>query len=216
MKKNQFAVIGIGRFGYSLATSLYNLGYDVIAIDIREDIIKNISDKVTYAVQADATNIDTLEELGLRNVEVVIVSIGTDVNKSILAALNVLELGIKKVYAKALNEQQAKVLYKIGVHKVFLPERDMGRKVAHNIVSNNILDLIELDPHHSVMEINALEEWGGKNLAELDLRARHGINVIAVKRGEDLNISPKPTDKIWKGDILVCIGDNKTLYSLQS
>lgn len=216
MMKNQFAVIGIGRFGYSLATSLYNLGYDVIAIDVREDIIRNISDKVTYAVQADATNMDTLEELGLRNVEVAIVSIGTDVNKSILAALNVLELGIKKVYAKALNEQQAKVLYKIGVHKVFLPERDMGRKVAHNIVSNNILDLIELDPNHSVMEINALEEWGGKSLAELDLRAKHGINVIAVKRGDDLNISPKPTDKIWINDILVCIGDNKTLYSLQS
>ncbi|RBP65395.1 trk system potassium uptake protein TrkA [Alkalibaculum bacchi] len=216
MMKNQFAVIGIGRFGYSLATSLYNLGYDVIAIDVREDIIRNISDKVTYAVQADATNMDTLEELGLRNVEVAIVSIGTDVNKSILAALNALELGIKKVYAKALNEQQAKVLYKIGVHKVFLPERDMGRKVAHNIVSNNILDLIELDPNHSVMEINALEEWGGKSLAELDLRAKHGINVIAVKRGDHLNISPKPTDKIWKDDILVCIGDNKTLYSLQS
>ena len=187
MMKNQFAVIGIGRFGYSLATSLYNLGYDVIAIDVREDIIKNISSKVTYAVQADATNMDTLEELGLRNVEVAIVSIGTDVNKSILAALNALELGIKKVYAKALNEQQAKVLYKIGVHKVFLPERDMGRKVAHNIVSNNILDLIELDPNHSVMEINALEEWGGKSLAELDLRAKHGINVIAVKRGDHLN-----------------------------
>ena len=216
MMKNQFAVIGIGRFGYSLATSLYNLGYDVIAIDVREDIIKNISSKVTYAVQADATNMDTLEELGLRNVEVAIVSIGTDMNKSILAALNALELGIKKVYAKALNEQQAKVLYKIGVHKVFLPERDMGRKVAHNIVSNNILDLIELDPNHSVMEINALEEWGGKSLAKLDLRAKHGINVIAVKRGDDLNISPKPADKIWKDDILVCIGDNKTLYSLQS
>lgn len=216
MKKNQFAVIGIGRFGYSLATSLYNLGYDVIAIDVREDIVKSISTKVTYAVQADATNMDTLEDLGLRNVEVAIVSIGTDANKSILAALNALELGIKKVYAKALNEQQAKVLYKIGVHKVFLPERDMGRKVAHNIVSNNILDLIELDPNHSVMEINALEEWGGKSLAELNLRAKHGINVIAVKRGDDLNISPKPADKIWKDDILVCIGDNKTLYSLQS
>lgn len=216
MIKNQFAVIGIGRFGYSLATKLYELGYDVIAIDKDEETIKNISDKVTYAVQADATDINTLISLGLRNVEVAVVSIGSDINASLMATLNVNELEINKVYAKAANEQQAKVLYKIGAHKVFLPERDMGRRVAHNIVSNNILDLIELDPKYSVIEINALDSWEGKNISELDLRAIHGINVIAIKRGEDLNISPKPTDKIKRDDILVVVGDNRTLETLQN
>lgn len=215
MMKNQFAVIGIGRFGYSLATKLYELGYDVIAIDKDEETIKSISDKVTYAVQADATDINTLIALGLKCVEVAVVSIGSDINASLMATLNVHELEIKKVYAKAANEQQAKVLYKIGADKVFLPERDMGRRVAHNIVSNNILDMIELDPKYSVIELNALEVWVGKNLTELNLRTNHGINVIAVKRGDELNISPKPTDKIMKNDILVVVGDNRTLSTLQ-
>jgi len=214
--KKQFAVIGIGRFGYSLATNLYKLGYDVIAIDKDEEKIQNIADDVTYSVQADATDINILKSIGLKNVDCVTVSIGSDVNACLMATLNAKELGVKEVFAKALNEQQAKVLYKIGADKVFLPERDMGRRVAHKISSNNILDLIELDPNHSVIEINALQNWENKDLAELNLRGKHGINVIAVKRGEELNISPKPTDKIWKNDILVVIGDNGALSSLSN
>ncbi len=214
--KKQFAVIGIGRFGYSLATNLYKLGHDVIAIDKDEEKIQNIADDVTYSVRADASDINTLKAIGLKNVDSVTVAIGSDINACIMATLNAKELEIKEVFAKALNEQQARVLYKIGADKVFLPERDMGRRVAHNIVSNNILDLIELDPNHSVIEIHALENWEDKDLAELNLRAKHGINVIAVKRGEELNVSPKPTDKIWKNDILVVIGDNCALSSIDS
>lgn len=211
----QYAVIGIGRFGYSLATKLYELGYDVLAIDKDEEIIKNIADKVTYAVQADATDINTLKAIGLRNIEVVIVSIASDINSSLMATLNARELGIKEVYAKAQNEQHAKVLYKVGADRVFLPERDMGKRVAHNIVSTNILDLIELDPHHSIIEINAIEPWEGRSLAELDLRNKYGINIIAIKKGEELNISPSPGDRIEKGDILVFIGENSSLTKIQ-
>lgn len=211
----QYAVIGIGRFGYSLATKLYELGYDVLAVDKDEEKIKNIADKVTYAVQADATDINTLKAIGLRNIEVVVVSIASDINSSLMATLNARELEIKEVYAKAQNEQHAKVLYKVGADRVFLPERDMGKRVAHNIVSTNILDLIELDPNHSIIETNAIDNWEGKTLQELNLRAKYGINVIALKRGDQLNISPTAMDKIYKNDILVVIGDNDSLSKIQ-
>lgn len=212
----QFAVIGMGRFGYSLATKLYELGYDVLAIDDDEENIKNIAERVTYAVQADATDINTLKAIGLRNIEVVVVAIATDINASLMTTLNARELGIKEVFAKAQNEQHAKVLYKVGADRVFLPERDMGNRVAHNIASNNILDLIELDPNHSIIEINAIEQWEGKSLADLDLRAKYGINVIAIKRGDKLNISPIAKDEIQKIDILVVIGDNNSLAKIKN
>lgn len=212
----QFAVIGIGRFGFSLATKLYELGYDVLAIDRDEERIKAIADKVTYAVQADSTDINTLKAIGLRNIDVVVVSIASDINASLMSTLNVQELGIKEIYAKAQSEQHAKVLRKVGIERVFLPEHDMGKRVAHHIVSNNILDLIELDPDHSIIEVNALISWENKSLEELNLRARYGITVIALKRGMQLNISPKALDKIQKKDILVVIGDNDSLSAIQS
>lgn len=211
----QFAVIGIGRFGSSLATKLYELGYDVLAIDKDEEKIQNIADKVTYAVQADGSDMNALKAIGIRNVDVVIVSIASDINASLMATLIAKELGIREVYAKAQSEQHAKVLYKIGADRVFSPERDMGVRVAHNLVSNNILDLIELDPNHSIIEINALKEWESKNLADLNLRAKHGINVIAIKRGDRLNISPTATDAIEENDVLVVMGENSAISKIR-
>ncbi|MPW25109.1 TrkA family potassium uptake protein [Alkalibaculum sp. M08DMB] len=213
--KKQFAVIGIGRFGYSLATKLYQLGFDVIAIDNNEKIVQKIADLVTYSVQADASDIDVLKTIGLKNVDCVIISIGSDLNASLMATLNAKELEISEVFAKAPNEQHAKVLYKIGADKVFLPERDMGRRLAHNIVSTNILDMIELDPDHSVIEINAFSGWHDKDLRRLDLRAKYGINVIAIKRGTEIIISPKPTEQILTKDVMVVIGNNKSLAAIQ-
>nr|WP_084116936.1 TrkA family potassium uptake protein [Alkalibacter saccharofermentans] len=212
----QFAVLGIGRFGFSLASKLYDLGYDVLAIDKDEERIKAIADMVTHAVQADTTDIDTLKSIGLKNIDCAIVSIASDINASLMTVLNVQELEIPEIYAKAQNEQHAKVLHKIGIEKVFLPERDMGKRVAHYMVSNKILDLIELDPEHSIIEINALEQWGGKSLQDLKLRIKHGINVIAIKRGDELNISPVATDEIEAGDILVVVGDKRCLAKIKT
>ncbi len=212
----QFAVLGIGRFGFSLASKLYDLGYDVLAIDKDEERIKAIADLVTHAVQADTTDIDTLKSIGLKNIDCAIVSIASDINASLMTVLNVQELEIPEIYAKAQNEQHAKVLHKIGIEKVFLPERDMGKRVAHYMVSNKILDLIELDPEHSIIEINALEQWSGKSLQDLKLRVKHGINVIAIKRGDELNISPIATDEIEAGDILVVVGDKRCLAKIKT
>lgn len=212
----QFAVLGIGRFGFSLATKLYDLGYDVLAIDRDEERIKAISDLVTYAVQADSTDIATLKSIGLKNIDCAIVSIASDINASLMSVLNIQELGIPELYAKAQNEQHAKVLHKVGVETVFLPERDMGKRVAHYMVSNKILDLIELDPEHSIIEINALDKWSGKALQDLNLRVKYGINVIAIKRGEELNISPMAMDKLDAGDVLVVVGDNRSLNKIKT
>jgi len=211
----QFAVIGCGRFGSSVARTLYGLGYDVLAIDENEDVIQNISDSVTHAVQADATDEASIKSLGIRNFDVAVITIGSDIQSSILITLIVKELGVKYVVAKAQNELHAKVLYKIGADRVVFPERDMGVRVAHNLVSSNILDYIELAPDYSIVEISALKDWEGKSLSELNMRARYGINVMAIKHGAEINISPNALDTIRKDDVLVVIGHNDDVQKLE-
>lgn len=210
----QFAVLGIGRFGYSLATKLYEQGHDVLAIDKDEEHIKSIADLVTFAVQADSTDINTLKSIGLKNIDVAVVAIASDINASLMTVLHLQELGIKEIYAKAQNEQHAKVLHKIGVVEVFLPERDMGRRVAQHIASSNILDLIELDPDHSVQEILTPSSWDQKTLAQLNLRALYGVNVIAIKRNDKFVIAPGASELIHDKDLLIVIGENARLTKL--
>ncbi|TYP49815.1 potassium channel family protein [Thermosediminibacter litoriperuensis] len=212
----QFVVIGLGRFGSSVAKTLYKLGYDVLGIDSNEEIVQSLVDSITHAVQADATDENTLKALGVRNFDVGIVSIGDDIQASILVTLILKELGLKYVVAKAQNDLHGKVLYKIGADRVVFPERDMGIRVAHNLVSSNILDYIELSPDFSIVEIQALPEWYDKTLRELDMRGRHGLNVMAIKRDEDVIVSPGAEDFIKKGDILVVVGHNKDIKKLEN
>ncbi|MBB6216807.1 trk system potassium uptake protein TrkA [Anaerosolibacter carboniphilus] len=211
----QFVVIGCGRFGSSVARTLYSLGYDVLAIDENEDVIQTIADSVTHAVQVDATDETSLKSLGIRNFDVAVVTIGSDIQSSILITLIAKELGIKYVVAKAQNELHAKVLYKIGADRVVFPERDMGVRVAHNLVSSNILDYIEVAPDYSIVEISALKEWEGKNLKDLNMRAKYGINVMAIKHGSEINISPNALDMIGKDDVLVVVGHNDDIQKIE-
>ncbi|MCT4619633.1 MAG: TrkA family potassium uptake protein [Marinisporobacter sp.] len=211
----QFVVIGCGRFGSSVARTLYGLGFDVLAIDGNEDVIQGIADSVTHAVQADATEEASIKSLGMSNFDVAVITIGSNIQASIMATLIVKELGVKHVVAKAQNEQHAKVLYKIGADRVVFPERDMGVRVAHNLVSSNFLDIIELAPDYSIVEISALEEWAGKNLKDLNMRANYGINVMAIKHGTEINISPRATDTVKGDDVLVVIGHNDDLQKIE-
>lgn len=144
-----------------------------------------------------------------------VVTIGSDVQASIMGTLLAKELGVKKVIAKAQNELHGKVLYKIGAHKVIFPERDMGIRVAHNLVSSNILDVIEFAPDYSIIEVIAQDDWTEKSLRELQLPNNYGVSVMAIKTGEDLNISPYAEDIIKKGDTLIVIGDNASLKKLE-
>lgn len=211
----QFMIIGCGRFGSSIATTLFKLGHEVMVIDMDEERIQDISEEVTYAVQADVSDENVLKELGISNFDVVVVSIGSNYQASIMATLLAKEAGVKKVVAKAHDQLHGKVLAKIGADKIIYPERDMGVRVAHNLVSSNILDFIELSPDYSILEITALEQWINKSLKELRLPKNYGINVMAIKRGRDINVSPYADDIILRGDILVVIGDTVNIEKIE-
>lgn len=215
MQKKQFVVIGLGRFGISLAKTVYDLGHDVLVIDKDEDVIQDISDNVTHAVQMDATDENALKTLGIRNFDVAVVAIGSNIQASIMATLLVKELGVKYIIAKGNSDIHAKVLYKIGADKVILPEKDMGVRVAHNLVSSSILDYIELSSEYSIMEIEVLEEWKNKTLKDTKLRSRYGINVVAIKNGDKINVSPSADDVLREKDIIVAIGSADELSKLE-
>ncbi|MBY6825622.1 potassium channel family protein, partial [Clostridium botulinum] len=174
-------------------------------IDSSDDIVQSISDSVTHSVQMNATDENSLRALGIRNFDVAVITIGSDIQASTMATLLVKEMGVKYIIAKANTEIHAKVLYKIGADRVVFPERDMGVRVAHNLVSTNILDYIELSPNYSIAEIVTPKIWHGKTLNELNIRANYGINVVALKRGEEINVSPVAEDTIESGDIIVAI-----------
>ena len=215
MSSKQFVIIGLGRFGSSVAKTLYALGHDVLAIDSNEDLVQEISDSVTHAVQMDATDENALRTLGLRNFDVAVVTIGANIQASVMATLLVKEMGIKYIIAKGNSDLHAKVLYKIGADRVILPEKDMGVRVAHNLVSSSILDYIELSPDYSIIEIESPRDWYGKSMKELSLRSKYGINVMAIKRNNEVNISPDADDVINKDDIVVAIGSAEDLTKLE-
>lgn len=211
----QYAVIGLGRFGGSVAKTLHDMGYEVMAIDKDPQRVQDFAQIVTHAVEADSTDEKALKALGIRNFDVVVVSIGEDIQSSIMTTLILQEMGVKKVVVKARNDLHGKVLYKIGAHKVVYPERDMGVRVVHNLISPNILDYIELADDYSILEISAGAFFSGKTLEELDIRAKFGCNVMAIKSGRRINIAPLADDVIQNGDILVVIGHNNDLKKLE-
>ena len=201
----QYIVIGCGRFGSSVASTMHLLGHQVMAIDKNEDSVQSISDKVTHSLIVDVTDEQALRSLGLGNFDVAVVAIGSDIRASIMATLIAKEMGVELIICKAKDELQAKVLYKIGADRVVFPERDMGVRVAHNLVSDNILDHIELDPEYSIVEIVTPNSWVGKTLIELELRARYEITVLAIKTGKNINVTPSPDEELTAGSILVII-----------
>lgn len=210
-----FAVIGCGRFGTSLARTLYGLGHEVMAMDSNEEIIQEISDEVTHAVVVDTMDEFALKELGLSNFDVVIVSIGSNVEASIMATISAKELGAKKVIAKASSETQGKILARVGADKVIFPERDMGVRVAHNLVSTNVLEFIELSPDYGIIEISPLLHWIGKSLADLNLPSKHRINIIAIKNGDKINITPNSDYVINEDDTLVVVASTFTINKIE-
>ncbi|MGZ7441049.1 potassium channel family protein [Paenibacillus sp. TH7-28] len=213
--KKQFAVIGMGRFGLSVATALSNMGLDVLAIDADEHRTQLVANLVTHAVSADSTDEEALRALGIRNFDVVVVAIGEDIQASILTTLILKDLGSPLIVVKAQNELHGKVLQKIGADKVIYPERDMGLRVAHHLTSPNVLDYIELSDEYSIVEMRVSAEMVGKNLIELDIRAQFGCNVMAIKRGARMNISPSAAERLTTDDVLVIVGEKNDLTKLE-
>lgn len=215
MKAKQFVVFGLGRFGSSLATTLADAGYEVMAVDKDEEKVQEISSIVTQAVQADVTDSEVLKELGIRNFDVAVVAIGKDMQSSIMATLLLKEMGIPYVVAKASNEVHKKLLEKLGADRIILPENDMGKRIATNLIAGNIIDYIQLSQDYSIMEIAILDEWRGHSIKELNIRAKYGINIIAVEAGTEINVSPGPNYIISEGDLLVVVGHNKAIRELE-
>jgi len=210
----QFIVLGLGKFGSAVATTLVELGHEVLGVDNDEERVDALKDKITQAVQADITEEKVLKELGVKNFDAAIVGITTDLEASILVTMMLKEMGLKYIIAKAQNNLHAKVLEKIGVDKIVFPERDMGARIARSLITPNIKDYIELEPDYSIIEIEALPEFVDKTLSELDLRNKYGINVLAIKRNNSFNISPQAKDIIKKGDLLIVIGETKKITEL--
>lgn len=207
----EYVVIGLGRFGGSIVRELNALDMDVMAIDADEARVNEFSDIATHAVIADTTDEAVMKSLGIRNFDHVIVAIGENIQESTLTTLILKELGVKKVTAKAQNDYHAKILNKIGADTVVHPERDMGRRIAHNVASASVLDYLELSDEYSIVEIKAGERLAGSSILELDVRANYGINIIAVKRGKDIIVAPDPNENIEFHDILIVIGHDNDL-----
>jgi trk system potassium uptake protein TrkA len=210
--KKQFVVIGLGRFGGSITKTLVSLGHEVMALDKDEHKVQEFALIATQAVQADSTDEQAMRELGIRNFDQAIVAIGDDIQASILTTLILKDIGVSKVSVKATNDYHSKVLEKIGADRIIHPERDMGVRVAHHIVSENVIDYIELSPEYSLVEVVASAAMDGKTLGVLDIRANYGCNIMAIRTRDDvMNISPRAEDEIQQGDILVVIGSNKDI-----
>ena len=223
----QFAVIGLGRFGSSVAKTLSEKGKEVIGVDSSEQIVQEMSELISQAVCVDAKDDKALKALGIQNVDVAVVAIG-ELEASILITLTLKEMGVKEIVAKAVTEDHKKVLEKIGATRIIMPERDMGQRIANALVTPQVLDHIGLSADSSIVEIVSPPDFVGKSLRELEIRAKHGINVIAIKRKvkslsvkgeakeeEKIEVAPKADEIIRVKDILVVIGANEKIEKLK-
>ncbi|MFC5652407.1 potassium channel family protein [Paenibacillus solisilvae] len=211
MKSSQFVIIGLGRFGSSLARELTKLGYEVLGVDKDEEAVQEMSQVLTHAVVAECTDEEVLRSLGVRNFDCGVVAIGDDIQASILTTILLKDLGVKQVVAKAMTELHGRVLEKIGVDRVVYPERDMGIRVAHQLVSPNLLDYIELSKDYTIAELAVPKCLNGISLKELNPRARFGCSIVAINKAKGVIIAPEATDVLAEKDVMVVIGTNQQI-----
>lgn len=210
-----YVVIGLGRFGSTLARQLCKLGAEVLAMDVHNDLVQQVADDVTHAVVGDAQDKDVLRALGVRDFDCAIVAIGTNLAASVLTVMNLQELGVPYIICKAHDETHSRVLQKLGVNKVVIPEQENAARLARSLNSHNVLDYIELSEDYGILELPAPGSWIGKSLKELNIRAKLGVNIIAVENGGKTNVSPSADYQIREGDIMVVLGDNYSLEAVQ-
>lgn len=214
MKQN-FAVMGLGRFGGSICKELSEEGMQVLAVDNDEERVNEFKNIASHAVIADTTDEDALRELGLKNIDHVIVAIGENIQASILTTVILTDLDVKKITVKAQNDYHEKILNKIGVDQVVHPERDMGKRIAHHLISNNILDYLELSDEYSIVEVRAGRKMVGRTLVDLDIRMKYGCNVVAIKGDSGITISPGSDVVLKADDVLIVVGADKDISKFE-
>ena len=205
-KNKQFAILGLGRFGQSIAKTLVDNGCDVLCVDKNIDAVNEMSKYASNVTRADVADVHTMSALGLNNFDVVIIAIGENMEAGIMATLIAKEMGVQNVITKAKNEIQKSILQKVGADRVVLPEKDMGIRIATSLITSNIIDFISLSDKFTIAEIEPRKEWIDISLKKSNIRAEHRLNVVAIKRNNDIIVSPKAEEIIQKDDILVIIG----------
>ncbi len=210
-----YVVVGLGRFGMEAAKQLCAMGGEVLAIDNGADTVQQIAPDVTHAVVADARDKEVLRALGVADFDCAIVAIGDSLTDSVLATMNLLELGVPYLVCKAYDETHCQILKKLGAHQVLVPEKEQAVRLARSLSNPNVLDYIELSGDHGIIEVPAPKSWQGKTLKELNVRAKVGVNIIAVKHGGEINVSPAADYCIGKEDVMVMLGDTIALEKVQ-
>ena len=210
-----YVVIGLGLFGESLARQLCELGAEVLAMDVRADLVQQVANDVTHAVVADAQDKEVLRSLGVAHVDCAVIAIGDDLAASVLITMNLQELEVPYIVCKAHNETHRRVLEKLGANRVIIPEKENAQRLARSLNSHNVLDYIELSEEYGILEVPAPKGWVGKTLKELNVRAKLGVNIIAVESGKKTNVSPAADYLIQSGDIMVVLGENYALEAVQ-
>lgn len=210
-----YIVIGLGRFGSEVAKRLYQLGGEVLALDTSSELVQQISDDVTHAVVGDARDKEILRALSAQDFDCGIVAIGDSLADSVLATMNLKELGVPRIVCKAHDETHRQVLKKLGADQVVIPEQENAGRLARSLSSINVLDYIELSDDYGIVDVPAPAPWHGKTLIQLNVRAKLGLNILAVKRDNGITVSPAADFVIREGDIVVILGDNTALNAVQ-
>lgn len=210
-----YVVVGLGRFGSEVARQLYRCGCEVLAIDVKSELVQQISQDVTHAAVGDSRDKEVLRALGVGDFDCAIIAIGDDLAASVLITMNMKELGVPYLVCKAHDDVHRRVLEKLGADRVVIPEQENAARLAKSLSSPNLLDYIELSDDYSIVELPTPQEWVGKNLKELNVRAKLGVNILAVRRNGKMDVSPAAEFTFVNGDIVVVLGDTRALNVLQ-
>ena len=213
--KQSYAVFGLGRYGCSVAIELVKNGAEVLAVDIDEEIVNEMSSIIPYCKCADITEPEVIKNLGIANIDVAIIAMATNLEASVMATMLCKEVGVKTVIAKCSNEMNYKILSKVGADRVVLPEIESGTRLAKNLLSSGFIDMIELSKDVSIIELDVKPEWEGKNLLELNLRKRYSINVMAVVDQENISVNVDPKLRLEKTMKLIVIANTSKLNKLK-
>lgn len=210
-----YVVFGLGRFGSTVAITLSELGYDVLAVDSNFDRVQSVADKVTTAIQVDMMDENATENLGLKNFDGAVVAIGENFEAAIMSSIVAQEAGIPLIIAKANTVRQGTILQKIGVNEVVYPEKDMGSRVAYNLTSKNLLDYIQISQELSIAEIRTLPSWWDKTIENLEIRNKFNITILGIERNGKVEVNPAPDTVLRDDDILIIVGKDEHIKMVE-
>lgn len=210
-----YVVVGLGRFGSEVARQLYRCDCEVLALDLKSDLVQQISPDVTHAAVADSRDKEVLRMLGVADFDCAVIAVGADLASSVLITMNMKELGVPYLVCKAHDDVHRRVLEKLGADRVVIPEQENAVRLAKGLSAPNLLDYIELSEDYSIVELPAPQSWIGKTLKELNVRAKLGVNILAVRRNGKMDVSPTADFSFQSGDVVVVLGDVKALNTVQ-